>query len=254
MLFKVFSDLHMEFDIHNTFHIPESSVDRFTTLLLCGDIVSARDLSVLEPLLVRLSNQFKNICYIAGNHEFYGGDFNETLIDLKEICSNVENVYFLEDSFVEFDDVRIIGSTLWTDFDNQNVESIAYARRGMNDFYAIKNITINAVIERHLKSKDYIFNTVKSGKDLGKRVVVMSHHLPSFKSVHEKYKKSKLNGAFTSNLDECIINSNPDIWTHGHTHDSVDYIIGNTRVLCNPRGYLGHEFNSKFTTICSYKV
>jgi hypothetical protein len=31
------------------------------------------------------------------------------------------------------------------------------------------------------------------------------------------------------------------LWTHGHTHDVFDYMLGTTRVFCNPRGYDGYE-------------
>ena len=51
-----------------------------------------------------------------------------------------------------------------------------------------------------------------------------------------------MNGGYSSDLDE-FIEDHPEIrlWTHGHTHHEFDYMIGKTRVVCNPRGYAGHE-------------
>ena len=51
-----------------------------------------------------------------------------------------------------------------------------------------------------------------------------------------------VNGAYSSDLSEFILDR-PQIklWTHGHTHDTFDYMIGTTRIVCNPRGYDGYE-------------
>lgn len=74
-------------------------------------------------------------------------------------------------------------------------------------------------------------------------VVVVGHHAPSKKSTHPRYAKEVIvNGAYSSDLSEFILN-NPQIklWTHGHTHEVFDYMIGETRIVCNPRGYDGYE-------------
>ena len=58
-------------------------------------------------------------------------------------------------------------------------------------------------------------------------------------STHEQYKSQYLmNGAYSSDLSEFILD-HPQIklWTHGHTHHPFDYVIGETRIVCNPRGY-----------------
>ena len=73
--------------------------------------------------------------------------------------------------------------------------------------------------------------------------VVVGHHTPSPFSIHPKYAHDTLmNGGYTSDLIEFILDR-PQIklWTHGHTHEQFDYMIGSTRVVCNPRGYAGYE-------------
>lgn len=75
------------------------------------------------------------------------------------------------------------------------------------------------------------------------KYVVCTHHTPSHKSCHEMYKHDTLmNGAYHSNLEDFILDR-PQIklWTHGHTHEDFDYMIGDTRVVCNPRGYIKYE-------------
>jgi len=95
-------------------------------------------------------------------------------------------------------------------------------------------------VEDHKKMLDYI-NIVTQDKT--KTYVVVTHHAPSGESVAECYKGDTLmNGAFRSDLSEFIL-ERPQIkmWTHGHMHNVSDYMIGDTRVVCNPRGYIGHE-------------
>ncbi len=46
---------------------------------------------------------------------------------------------------------------------------------------------------------------------------------------------------YATNLEDFILDTSPVAWFHGHSHDAMDYRIGNTRVTSNPRGYLGHE-------------
>lgn len=80
------------------------------------------------------------------------------------------------------------------------------------------------------------------GKD-PKKYVVVTHHTPSYQSVADYYKADQLmNGGYHSKLDEFIMDKpNIKLWVHGHTHEDFDYMIGETRVVCNPRGYIKYE-------------
>jgi Icc-related predicted phosphoesterase len=84
------------------------------------------------------------------------------------------------------------------------------------------------------------------GKD-PKKYVVCTHHSPSHQSCHPRYAHDQLmNGGYHSDLED-FINERPNIklWTHGHTHEDFDYMVGETRVVCNPRGYIGYEGRAK---------
>jgi len=99
-------------------------------------------------------------------------------------------------------------------------------------------------IEEHKKMLDYI-NIVT--QDKSKCYVSVTHHAPTELSVAEWFKHDTLlNGAFASDLSEFIMDR-PQIklWTHGHMHNPSDYMVGETRVVCNPRGYIGHESRAK---------
>jgi len=74
---------------------------------------------------------------------------------------------------------------------------------------------------------------------------VVSHHSPSPRSVPDRFRDDPLSPAFSSDLESLILRHQPDLWIHGHTHDSFDYTIGRTRVICNPKGY-SYEHNHEF--------
>ena len=109
-------------------------------------------------------------------------------------------------------------------------------------------------VEEHKKFLTYLSSVIEENP-AGKFAVV-GHHAPSKLSTHPRYKKQAvINGGYSSDLNEFIID-HPQIklWTHGHTHEDFDYMLGSTRIVCNPRGYINYEskanhFNLKFVEI-----
>jgi Icc-related predicted phosphoesterase len=221
----------------------------------------------------RCSFQFPHVIYIMGNHEHYHGDYAKTYSRIKSMLeSNVlSNVYLLEREVKEIDGVTFIGGTLWTDMNNGDQLTLYHMKGMMNDFVCVKNSNrmvtfktyeqINGVdnrerpifnervakfspedaFEEHVKMKGYISQIVEGRPD--QKFVVVGHHAPSRTSTHEMYKNDTImNGGYSSDMDE-FIQERPQIklWTHGHTHHVFDYVIGETRVVCNPRGYVKYE-------------
>lgn len=262
------SDLHLEFADINL--INEENAD---VLILSGDIVIAEDLhdhpepstpyppEVLKILgtrqlnaqryrdfFKRCSNEFPHVIYVAGNHEFYHGKFIGSLVDLRNECSKFPNVYFMEDDCKKIGDVTFVGGTLWTDMNKGDPLTLHAVGDMMNDFRIIRHDELGYtklrpahVAARHRKSVEYI-RTVIEGK-FDEKFIVVGHMAPSVLSIADEYRRdSIMNGAYYSDLSEFILD-HPQIkvWTHGHTHTPFDYMIGDTRVVCNPRGYKGHE-------------
>jgi hypothetical protein len=116
-------------------------------------------------------------------------------------------------------------------------------------------MTPEYTVAQHEKTLAY-FSQALADNAGARPVVVVTHHSPSKLSTHPRYASDTLmNGAYSSDLSEFILD-HPEIqvWTHGHTHDTFDYMIGQTRVVCNPRGYKGYEkraeeFDSKLYEI-----
>jgi hypothetical protein len=192
----------------------------------------------------RCSFQFPHVIYIMGNHEFYNGKFYAGIDYMREECAKYPNVYMLEQDTKIIDDVVFVGGTLWTNMNKRDPLTMNAIEGMMNDFRIIRNDFRNYapmsaldVAVRHDKTLAYIKIILEQNKD--KRCVVVGHHSPSFQSVHEMYKHETLmNGGYHSDLSEFILD-HPQIvlWTHGHTHYPFDYKIGETRIVCNPRGY-----------------
>lgn len=271
MKIKVVSDLHLEFSDINIKN--EEGCD---VLILSGDIMIAHDLynhpepmtpyppEIIKTLgrrqaasqrfrdfLKRVSFQFPHVVYVAGNHEFYHGRWFDSIEHLRAECSKFPNIHFLERETVTIGDITFIGGTLWTDMNKMDPLTLHAVRDMMNDFSLIRNDKAGFIpvkpadtVERFRKTVDYIRLVVEGKHD--QKFVVVGHHSPSLLSCHEYYKHDKLmNGAYHSDLSDFILDR-PQIklWTHGHTHHPFDYMIGETRIVCNPRGYEGYETDS----------
>ena len=249
------SDLHLEFQGHKPIEFPDADV-----LVLAGDILVAEDLrrhSREDPVLPheqprgvsaqryrdfldQVTKRYQHVIYVAGNHEFYHGKFTQTLETLRSECTlNYPNLHFLEDSFVDVEDVRFLGGTLWTDCNNHDPLTMMTLQYGLNDYSCVVNDEAGYTklrpvhtLQRHVQTRQFIQH------HLTPKTVVVTHHAPSLQSISEEFQtEHHLNGGYASNLTELILQHQPQFWLHGHMHNTLDYRIGETKVLCNPRGY-----------------
>lgn len=253
MKIQLVSDLHLEF---GDITIDNNGAD---VLILSGDIVVAKDMinldvwtqiSNMRNFFRNVSSAFKHVVYIPGNHEYYKGDIDECNEYLKKECAKHDNVHFLENETVTIDGIVFVGGCLWTDCNKQEALTLHGLKNLMNDFFVIsknkKRFTPEDSVERHYKTLGYIREVLKNNMD--RKCVVVSHHAPCHMSVHPMYLgETQMNGGFYSDLSEFILD-HPQIvlWTHGHMHNSSDYMVGDTRIVCNPRGYSPKVVNKEF--------
>jgi hypothetical protein len=262
LLVREASDIHLEFERYKNgvralpdyyFSLPKLPFDHETVLILAGDIgVIDRPYTII-PFLEEVCPRFKAVIYVPGNHELYGASITTAYGKFRELAQHT-GVFFLQNDSVKIDDVTFIGSTMWTNYNNANHSDMITAQMGVYDHKTIRTGTMSEpylrkflpgdAYVRHLDAVAFIESQlieVKLKKD--EKAVVITHHAPSFKSVHTKFHGDQYNSAYYSNLDELVLKYEPDFWFHGHMHDSSDYMIGNTRVICNPRGYQPNELN-----------
>lgn len=193
------------------------------------------------------------VIYVAGNHEFYDAERNDTLAKLRSSAER-NNIHFLENDEVIIAGTRFLGCTLWTDFElfgathNKN-EVMEACRIGLADFNkiveSIQPFTPGDANTLFNNSAAWLEQKLINERFDGKTVVI-THHLPSFLSVEPQYSSAVTSSGFASNLDRLLGYS--DMWIHGHAHSSSDYYTKGTRVICNPRGYIvnGQAENTSF--------
>jgi predicted phosphohydrolase len=241
--------------------VPELPDDKNTVLILAGDIGLAKRATTYKYFIEDLFFRFKDVVMILGNHEHYNGKFPTSYEKIWTELITFENVFVLEKESIwdTVDDYAIIGATMWTSMDGHNSLTMQSAAYTMNDYSCIRNgpknepwkrkLSPRDTVEDFVNAKHYIFEEIKKHKDLGRKVVVVTHHSPCFQSVPEYFKGDDMNGAYCTELFEEIMDledAQPDVWCHGHLHNSSNYMIGNTRVMCNPRGYAPNDLNPEF--------
>lgn len=256
MLIREMSDLHLEFA---QLELPVIENEDKMVLVLAGDIGVAGHINMFEKFLPGVARRHRDVIMVMGNHEHYDGSFQRSYEKIKHtiVHSDLQNVHLLENESIEIDDVVFVGATFWTDMNRRDPITLFDVQHAMNDYHLIRNGPKSHPYQRklapmdtcvvHEESKKYVFKEIEKAKVAGKKCVVVTHHAPSLQSIAEKYKHdTRINGAYASDLDTEIIVANPDVWYHGHTHVSFDYMIENTRVICNPRGYVPFEPNPQF--------
>ena len=186
--------------------------------------------------------------YILGNHEYYKGSYPKTLNKIKYAAENT-NIRVLEDSFLDIEDIRFHGCTLWTDFAlfGNSVEAGMYCQPKMNDYKMVKRdpsyskMRTVDTFKIHQFSKHWLNESLENSTK--EKNIVVTHHAPSLLSVPDNFKNDLLTSAYASNLDDFITKHQPDFWFHGHIHTPCRYSIGKTKVICNPHGYLDEPYN-----------
>ena len=250
----VVSDLHLEwetFDLVRQLEIRNLPAPEF--LILPGDIGVAAD---GVEWAARQRDRLKcEVIYVKGNHELYGHEIEET-VDIIRIAARREGIHFLDCGEIILGNVRFLGCTLWTDFllqgEVERVWSVKAARDYMNDFRVIRNggaqvFTPEDSIAIHKRELAWLTERL-SAQPAGRpdlKTFVVTHHLPLPNSVAPCYWGDSLSPAFASDLTALVTAFQPEFWAHGHTHVSFDYMAGDTRVVCNPRGY--RDENRKFS-------
>jgi predicted phosphodiesterase len=209
MKIGIMSDLHM-YKTVLTEETPWDFEPEADVFYICaGDICEDNDARARFN-----QKHYDHMLSIHGNHDYYGNTFSDAKYHtiLREVNG-----------------VRIAGATLWTDLQD-NLAWYTY-KKGLIDCVYIEDLTHEAMIECHEMHKHFLF-----GMDAD---IIVSHHAPTMRSVHERYMSDPHNVCFANNLEKQILNMKkpPKLWIHGHTHHDFDYMIGDTRVICHPRGY-----------------
>ena len=256
MKIQFISDIHNEFGILN---LPHSDDENQKILVLAGDVGIAVKPATYVDFIAEMTNRFRHVIYIMGNHEHWKGNFSQTLSKLKENLNQHNNLSILEKDYIVIDNVAFVCATMWTDMNKYDPNCMYQSQLMMRDYRVIRHGPKSEPWRRkfepedtvidHAKATEFIFTNIVEHKKQGRKVVVITHHAPCSLSLEEHLKTDILSGAYHSSLENEIIDlgdNQPDVWIHGHVHKTSDYLLDKTRVLCNPRGYYSVEENRKF--------
>ncbi len=268
--FRIMSDLHLE---RCQLEIPFKEGEQDTILILAGDICNFGKRMSFSGFMQDAYMRFKHVIYVPGNHEYYDTTITygvSKFMRLLELdCMDRQlpmpkNLTVLNQDIIEFGDTVVIGATCWTSFRNANPVIMNQARWYMNDYAYIRyggvhgydrRLSPEYVFNLHYNQSNYIFEQIEIAKAAGKKVIVVTHHAPSHESVPAIYKSEGDANEFYANYFEYRIEAvKPDYWIHGHIHNACEYNIGDTTVICNPRGYYGIETGHGFDVFKEIEV
>jgi predicted phosphodiesterase len=245
MKLNILSDLHLS---AGALPLPDADAD---IVILAGDIAR-------PPAAIGWAQAIrKPVLYVAGNHEYYGGSIAGTNAELKRLAAGT-NVRVLDGETLVVDGVRFLGATLWTDFllfgdGAVRAAAIDEALREVRDFSRIRIgeapeelLTPQASVRLFDAHAAWLARTLAEAHP--GPTVVITHHAPSPRSIHPRFAGSLLSPCFVSAAEHLLDGDRACLWIHGHTHDSFDYVVNGTRVVCNPRGYSrdGINENARF--------
>lgn len=241
MLLNVISDTHFEF-----MRDPEvfwAKFDRFAqrfelpkVLILAGDIcqIGSRYEALAKDTIARFCDRYSHVLYVLGNHESYGTSISETYeAILRWGFSNLRLLRAGGNGYV-IDGQRFLGGTMW--YPDSEDDAFKY---GFPDYRCINRFEEEVYLEHEL-----FLNCVANV--MTKDDVVITHHLPSPMSTPTQFTHSPLNPYFVANIETQILEAQPKLFIHGHTHTPCSYRLGETQVYCNPMGYPGETDNRSF--------
>jgi len=256
MKIQLYSDLHLEFQ---RFNVADHVVG--DVLVLAGDIAPLHTHTFeLNNFLDACTFNFEKVIYVPGNHEYYHGDYQEVNDDLMDLNSKFTNLSVLiNGDQIKYKDINFIGGTLWSDLSNPMEELVVTSH--MNDFHIISNgygygsyrkvkFSGKDSTAIYKVTRDKIFDQLMEVDKTDKlnKTVVVTHHAPSYQSVHVRFDGDPCNPGYCSNLDNHVALVPPKYWLHGHVHNTMNYMIESCNVRTNPRGYNreNRDFDAKF--------
>lgn len=248
MKIDIISDLHL----HHLHEVVEAQ-----TMFSDGDLlIVAGDLTNTykefwhtgTEFLSVAKRHYKDVLYVLGNHEFY--DYEPTTIksvhDTISAWCYENSIHFMcEPTTMDIQGKTFFGGTMWGDC--HQVEYIPVIRAMLNDFrYIYTNnktlFTPNDSIDLNRKFREKLLEA--------KADVVVTHFAPTRQSISDRFEGSLINSYFANDgIERFIETSEIKLWVHGHTHDTFDYIIGGTRIVCNPKGYVGENKDTKIVQV-----
>jgi Icc-related predicted phosphoesterase len=236
MKIQILSDIHAEFHFDNG----KTLVNEYLKDTNPDVVIVAGDVGVHTSIVLflkELCSKFRKsqVLFVPGNHDFYNIGFDLMPMFADSFVKDLPNLSFMYNSNVVIGGIQFVGTTLWT---AEHPTSAMHARR-MADSIRIDGFPDSSYVENK-KAVDFLNWHVNS------KSIVITHHVPCPMSISETYKNDPLEVFFLHDMTQLIEERQPMLWVHGHTHDSFNYTLGKTHIICNPLGYIGRMVNPNF--------
>jgi predicted phosphohydrolase len=246
MTFQYASDLHLEFPENYDYLKKFPIQPKADVLILAGDIVTFSQLEKRMDFFNYVSDNFEQVYWIPGNHEYYYSDIARCSGPHLEQIKN--NVQLVNNITIKATDYDLIFSTMWSHISPPNERQIF---DGMSDFYVIRN---NGQVFRptdynrlHQESLGFIQREISN--ENGQQKIVVTHHVPTLMNYPSRFLGSILNEAFAVELTDMIEKYNPLYWIYGHHHQNTSrFKIGETTMLTNQLGYVRSGEHTSFNS------
>lgn len=237
----IFSDLHSKPLDNPPPRIPEADV-----AIVAGDLDEQSHRAL--GWLAKYVRPKMRVIFVMGNHEYYRNSLTGELAEARFVAAR-NGIDLLERDSVTIEGVRFLGCTLWTDYmiyaSGSEIARTTYmdaARNGLADHHLIYLSDLSDRLfdpidayMRHASSTFWLRQELAA--PFPGQTVVISHHAPHPNSVAPRWQGHRLTPAFVSDMSQLIVERQPALWVHGHTHAAFDYHVEGTRVICNPHGY-----------------
>lgn len=212
-------------------------------LIIAGDSCSYNDKQ--RTTISQLAKKYKTLIEVPGNHDNYDLAYDWPFANFSDKQFPGTSQYYLNNSFIDIDNIRIICSTLWSNIQFE----LQYITKGLNDYHYIKGYNILRNNQRFIASVNFIETTLANTPD-NMKCIVVTHHLPLLELISHKYHGDRMNEAYASNLYHIVDKYTDKIkyWIYGHSHEYKEVTILNTTFIRNPYGYLMHNEGSDFNS------
>jgi Icc-related predicted phosphoesterase len=207
--------------------LPEADV-----VVLAGDTGNAGNFRVAIRFFCA---KYPDVVCVLGNHDYYLGRTEEVQAEVRGLSKRIPNLHWLNNTAVTIKGRRFIGTTLWF----PEMARTKELKGWLNDFRVIRNFE-PWVYRENTKAVRFLSREMRKGD------IVVTHHLPTSKSVASEYASEPTNIFYVCDVEPLIQQVQPDLWVHGHTHSSHSYWIGETQIVCNPFGYARRQENAAF--------
>ena len=245
MRIQYVSDLHLEFSKNRQWIAEHPLEVTGDVLLIAGDTAyldlpnSKNDTYSEYEFWDWASQHYSQVIVCFGNHDFYG--YYDLSSMPQGFCKQIRhNVHAYYNSVVHMEDVDIIVSTLWSKIEPQNAFQ---TQQSVSDFYCIMydghGLTADDFNHEHERCLAFIKQAVSESE--AKKIIVLTHHVPTQLCTALEFLNSTINGAFTVELGDFIADSRINYWIYGHSHRNIKAQIGDTLIISNQLGYISHN-------------